>query len=132
MSFSDTEHVEGSNTDMRETQFDLAIMFLLQSPILGHGLSYCANNVMGTYQEMYGAESLWFPVMIDTGMLGVIGHIMFFIGCSVFCMRGKNKKPIFFVLALLLLNTMSSIPGFVITWMFPFLLLLVEMNRNIR
>ena len=67
---------------------------------------------------MYGAESLWFPVMIDTGMLGVIGHIMFFIGCSVFCMRGKNKKPIFFVLALLLLNTMSSIPGFVITWMF--------------
>lgn len=127
-SFLNTESVSGSNTDMRQGQFNLALMFLLESPIYGHGIGYCATHVMGVYDEMFGAESLWFPVMIDTGVMGVIGYAMFFISNIRYCIKQKMSYLIFFVLGFLVLNSMSSIPGFIITWIFPILIVLMQMD----
>lgn len=129
MSFIDTESVEGSSEDMRSNQLAISTFFFLQSPIYGNGISYCANNIMGTYKEMYGAESLWFPVMIDTGILGILGYILFFI-CSIkYCIIRHSVNVIFFILGFLVLNTLSSIPGLIITWIFPFIMVLVEISR---
>lgn len=129
VSFVDTESVEGSNADMREEQLNVALMFFSKSPIYGNGIAYCVNNVMGVYRDMYGAESLWFPAMIDTGILGVLGYIMFFIYCMSYCRKRKMNNLSFFVLSFFVLNTMSSIPGLSITWIFPFLLVLIEMKQ---
>lgn len=127
-SFMDTESVEGSNSDMRQGQFNIALMFLLQSPIYGNGVAYCTTNVMGTITDMFGAESLWFPVMIDTGLMGVIGYAMFFISSIHYCIKKRMPYLNFFILGFLAFNTMSSIPGFTITWIFPALIVLMQMN----
>ena len=127
-SFVDTESVEGSNSDMRQGQFDIALMLMLRSPIYGNGVAYCSTNVMGVYKEMFGAESLWFPVMIDTGLMGVIGYAVFFISSIRYCIKQGMPNFIFFVLGYFALNTMSSIPGFIITWIFPVLIVLIQMK----
>lgn len=129
-SFVDTESIGGSNTSMREGQLEIAIMYFLKSPIYGNGIQYCGNNVMGVYQEMYGAESLWFPAMIDTGLLGVIGYALFFFYSIKYCIKNGSMNISFFVLGFFVLNTMSSIPGLTITWIFPFLLVLMEIGRK--
>lgn len=129
VSFVNTGSIEGSNADMRKGQLNVALMFFLKSPIYGNGIAYCANNVMGVYSDMYGAESLWFPAMIDTGILGIFGYVMFFIYCMSYCRKRKMNNLSFFVLSFFVLNTMSSIPGLSITWIFPFLLVLIEMKQ---
>lgn len=129
-SFVDTESVGGSNKDMRQGQFDIALMFLLQSPVFGHGIGYCATHVMGVYNDMFGAESLWFPVMIDTGLLGLTGYALFFISCMIYCIKKRMPYLIFFVLGFLALNSMSSIPGFIITWIFPVLIVLMQIDSR--
>lgn len=128
-SFLNTESVSGSNADLRQGQFNIALMFLLQSPIYGNGIAFCQTNLIGEgYKNMFGAESLWFPVMIDTGLIGVIGYALFFISSIRYCIKQGTPYLIFFVLGFLVFNTMSSIPGFTITWIFPILIVLMQMN----
>lgn len=127
-SFLNTESVGGSNKDMRQIQLELALMFFQESPIYGNGIAYCGTHVMGVYKEMAGAESMWFPIMIDTGLLGVIGYTLFFVSNIRYCIKEKKPYLIFFVLGFLTFNTMSSIPGFTVTWIFPILVVLMQMN----
>lgn len=52
---------------------------MMQSPFLGNGISYTFEYVADKYKEMCGAESLWIPIMIDFGMLGITAIIVFII-----------------------------------------------------
>lgn len=127
-SFQDTEAVQGSNSDMREGQFDIAFASLLNHFWLGNGLTYTFSDSFFT-KELFGAESLWLPIIIEQGVWGCITVAIFFIQCFVYCLKQNKKYLCFFVLAMLVLFSMTSVPQFNFTYVFIYLYVMVNMDK---
>lgn len=111
LSFTDTQNVVGSNSDMRTTQFELALLFLNKNFWFGNGLAYTWEYVLYYYDELLGAESLWIPIMIDQGIIGVISYVILIINCIVFAYKNNQGRLLFFILGFFVFNTLSSIPN---------------------
>lgn len=129
-SFLDTRSVNGSNTVMRMKQLNISLLALKQSYWIGNGLGYVWSDVLAKNRELYGAESLWFPVMIDQGALGIVSYLMFFIECIIFSFRSKEKMMIFFVIGILILFTLSSIPKYNVTYSFIYLYAMLKYKQT--
>lgn len=130
LSLIDTQNVAGSNTDMRTTQFELALFFLNKNFWFGNGLAYTWEHVLYYYEELLGAESLWIPIMIDQGIIGVISHIILIINCIVYAYKNKQTPLLFFILGFFTFNTLSSIPSVSILYV-PFSLMIMITMYNI-
>lgn len=128
-SFVDTEKVSGSSTSMREGQFEIALIFLEKSFWIGNGLAYTWEYVQNNFKELYGAESMWIPVMIDQGILGVIALVLYLLSCVYYVFKQRQYRLVFFVLGFVLFNTMSSIPNFPITYIYMYLVVMSESRR---
>lgn len=129
-SIIDTKKVGGSNADMRTIQFEIASLFLNKALWFGNGLSYTWEYVLYYYKELYGAESLWIPIMIDQGVFGVMSYVLLFINCSYFVFRNRQNKMFFFILSFFIFNTLSSIPNVPIVFIPIYLMLMIEIDRN--
>lgn len=126
-SFIDTEKVGGSNKDMREMQFDIVLYFFNQSLWVGNGLAYTFEYVKTNFpDEILGAESLWFPIMIDQGIIGVSAYVIFVISCFSFIIKYKKFSLLFFLFGLLMFNSMSSIPNFNFIYIVIYLYVMVS------
>lgn len=98
----------GSSQDMRETQYDIGIYYFLQSPIIGHGTGYTWNYVTQYNPEMYGAESIWLPLMIEDGIIGCIAYFLWYI----YCYRSlKTFYGLIYLVVIIALNSMTSTVG---------------------
>ena len=129
-SIIDTKKVGGSNSDMRTIQFEIASYFLDKAFWFGNGLSYTWEYVLYHYKELYGAESLWIPIMIDQGIFGILSYVLLLVNCSCFVFRNKQNKMFFFILGFLIFNTLSSIPNVPIVFIPVYLMLMIEINKN--
>lgn len=130
LSFTDTESVGGSNTDMRSIQFELAVLFMMQSPFLGNGISYTFEYVTEQYKEMCGAESLWFPIMIDLGMLGLTAIIVFILQVGYYIRKHCDYRLLFFLLGIVVFNSLSSIPAFTFTQLFYLFVIIASLKKH--
>lgn len=116
----------GSSLDMRTTQFEIAFYYLYKNLIFGNGLAFTWNVALAKFKELLGAESLWIPIMIDQGLFGCFAYILLIWDNIRYVLKNNQKRLIFFILGMWIFNTMSSIPGFEITHVFLFTLILVE------
>lgn len=132
-SIKNTDSVGGSNTDMREGQLELSFYFLQQSPIFGNGIGYTFSYVTQNYQEMYGAESIWFSIMIDQGLLGILCYIICIISTSIYCIKKRLYIGIFIILTFIIAKTLSSIPGISESYFLIYIILIskIEMGKKI-
>ena len=64
----------GSSTEMRMVQFSIALRFFLQSPLFGQGMEF---NPTLFYNEFYGGESVWLPLLANQGMVGLTGYLFY-------------------------------------------------------
>lgn len=111
-SFSDTESVSGSNSDMRANQFATAMYFMNQNLFFGNGYNYTYEYVaVNFHNDILGAESVWFPLMIDQGLFGVITYAFFAFFCLVYCFKKKNKACFFMTLAFFVAKTLTTVSG---------------------
>ena len=129
-SIIDTNKVSGSSSDMRIIQFEIASYFLNKALWFGNGLSYTWEYVRYYYEELYGAESLWIPIMIDQGVFGILSYVLLLVNCSYFVFRSGQKKMFFFILGFLIFNTLSSIPNVPIVFISVYLMLMIEINKK--
>lgn len=128
---SDKAHL-GSSESMRQGQLDLSLYFMFQSPWLGNGIGYTWNYVHENYQnEILGAESLWFPIMIDRGLLGVMAMALYWLYLLAISFK-HNRKILFFVLGILLMNSMSSLPCFEPMNTYIYLIILLALPSKMR
>lgn len=127
-SIQDTEQVGGSNTDMRTQQFLIAIDLFNNNPWFGNGLGATFSDAFYS-KELLGAESLWIPCLIEQGVLGCIATGMFFIQCFVYCIRMKQKHLCFFVLAMVVMFSMTSVPQVNFTYIFIYLYVMANINK---
>lgn len=130
---SDNSSVGGSNANMRETQLETSIYYMYNSPngvIWGNGLGFSDNNLIGKVSELAGAESLWFRLMIDQGILGIIIMIYFFV-YSIIVTYKVNKFLPTLVLAFLCAKTIAVVPCVEVSWLFVFVGFFVIQNRMV-
>ena len=91
-SITQTDNISGSNTDMRVNQFDISLSYMYNSFWFGNGISYTFNIAKIYDKELYGAESAWFPLMIDQGLLGCIAYISLYISAFVYVFKKNINK----------------------------------------
>ena len=129
-SIFNTEAVGGSNSDMRDVQFAISSYYMLQNFWLGHGLQYTFTDVLPQNPELMGAESLWFPTMIDLGMMGIIAYASFFIAMIIYALKYGRKMYIFFAIAELVIYSMTSVPQFSVTHTFFYLYVMCKFAES--
>jgi len=77
-----TEYAQGSSTEMRQEQLDACLEYLGQSPVWGNGRLYMWNYVKPTHPELLGAESVWFQLIVDFGIMGCVGYLFIIFACA--------------------------------------------------
>ena len=84
--FVDSTELEGSSSDMREGQWDIAFFYMAQNFWTGNGIHFTGDLLnSGGEEGLFGAEGMWLPVMMDRGMIGVI--------CTLSAFRPKGDCP---------------------------------------
>ena len=126
-SIVETKKSLGSNVDMRKDQFDISYYFMMRSPWLGNGNDYVWRYVQQFYRnDILGAESLWFPIMIDRGLIGCVTMLIYIGACCNWLLKKKAFHLLFFVLGITVMNTLSSLPHFTFTYLFVYILAMQE------
>lgn len=132
-SIVDTNKVGGSNSEMRSNQFEIGFFFLNKSFWFGNGINYIWEIVLPDYKELYGAESLWLPIMVDQGFFGIVAYSLLIINFIYYIYIHKQKKIFFFILGFVIFNTMSSIPCVSITSISIYLIAIIDfLSQNTK
>lgn len=107
--FSDKaqESVGGSNVEMREQQFNIVISWFLNSPLVGLGLD-AVSYVKERDYEIYGGESIWFRLLLERGLLGLLSYIVFLVSSYRLITNSKCKRYYMYAcIYLLTINTLT-------------------------
>lgn len=119
------EEGAGSSISLREQQFEVAWRIFQMNPITGMGIRSASylKTIDYTYAAIRGAESVWFKILPDQGIIGIIAYIYMYI--NIF-KQGKTlvsiKILVPFLLAIMIYDTTNghSIDR-IIWWMCPLL-----------
>lgn len=89
---SDTsKQVVGSSSEMRVLQTEICVPYFLQSPIWGNGRLYIWNVVAPDNPMLLGAESIWFSLLIDYGIMGGISFLFLLISSGIVLYKEKKS-----------------------------------------
>ncbi|MBO9595207.1 MAG: O-antigen ligase family protein [Niabella sp.] len=103
-----SKSVAGSSLAMRGTQYAIALNSFYEAPLVGHGLGYTSILRSSNY-DLYGAESVWIPILVEQGIVGVVLYLLFFAGLiAVDKFRGKRLIVMSIPVYYLLLVTMNG------------------------
>lgn len=118
----------GSNVEMRTGQYEaLFKVWLSGNPIIGQG-AYATRFWIDKRIGLLGAESMWIPLLLNTGVLGC-AFILLIMRNLVKLGTGYGKKMIFFfVLGWLVMRTSSSSPGLDISLFFMMMFCVAKLD----
>ena len=123
------EKVGGSNADMRIEQFDAALALMMQSPIIGFGFKFLNvfNNALTA--ALLGLESMWFWIMLQFGLIGVIANIYFAYYSLIRIPKVFHSKSVFYVsLAYWVTASLTSVPGMLYYLYFLVLIIFIKLS----
>lgn len=133
-----SQAIEGSSFDMRLEQLAASYLLFIKSPIFGNGfqsVNYFLSDEGGMAYVLRGAESIWFVLLIERGILGLIAYLSMF---AIMAKRYKIFKDsifLFYVIGYLVSNTMSSMPGFSMSFLYITTFILDKIlnnNKNVK
>lgn len=131
--FVDSTEVSGSSSDMREGQWDIAFFYMSQDYWVGNGIGFTGNLLKIGMDGLFGAEGMWLPVMMDRGMIGVIGVLAAFVIGLFGILKTKQYNMVWIWAAFLLMKTITTGVGVEPTYYEVFLVVLlryVEFNKK--
>lgn len=129
-SLVNSDNVGGSDTDMRLEQLNISLKFLNHNFILGNGIYAWTEIAQRT--NLYGAESIWFGLMIDRGILGIISLVLFNVELLVYILKKKMFRLFFYVVAFLVTSSMSSLPNIMYTSVVIPLMIMVSVKDKVK
>jgi hypothetical protein len=88
---------------------------------------YIWEHVRPYHTELFGAESIWFSLLVDYGIMGCISFVAMIIACMKDLYK-MNKIFLFFPLAYLLAKTLSITIGVEFYTLLIFSLLLIKVH----
>lgn len=91
--------IEGSSIEMREVQLGASVIIFAQNPVFGNGFSYITEGLgyssdakkRKTGSDLMGFESYVYKLLIEQGIVGIVGNILFFIALYVFFIKTYRK-----------------------------------------
>lgn len=129
-SIQNTSSISGSNSDMRGLQFGVAEYYLRKNFLFGNGVAYTWNEASRLFhKELLGAESLWIPIAIDQGVFGIFSYVVLLLSTIFYSLKNHEKKLVYFIGGFWIFNTMSSLPGVNITYLFVWVFVIVETKK---
>ena len=98
----------GSTSQLRVTQFEICYSYFIESPIWGFGKNYIWEYIKPEHDLLFGAESIWFPTMVDYGLVGCMNYLFVVIG-TIMVLKKYNKFLILLPIAFLFGKTISIV-----------------------
>lgn len=127
--FSDTaqNQVGGSSIEMRKNQLDIVLLWLLKSPFWGLGTD-AVIYIRDFDYSLYGAESIWFRLLLERGILGLITYIyVIIVSYFSFTNRQIRKYFSYVIIYWLAINSVTlSSTGL----LYPFLLVYIILFKS--
>lgn len=122
-----SENTEGgSSIALRTGQLEVCLLYFAQSPIVGLG-TYAIFDIVGKYNSIIlGAESIWFFLLVNHGLLGCFSYVCFYIKSMFFIPRWK-WECFSILIVQLFFNTFTSIPGFDVGFMLCIMLFIKKL-----
>lgn len=127
-SFINSDKVHGSNADMRMEQLFVTLLYWARSPIWGNGNGFVWTFVKEVDADIAGAESVWFQVLLDQGLVGAVAYLGVCINAMVAVFR-KVKIWMLVPLGFLVGKTLSSVLGIELSLMFVFTIILLKYHE---
>lgn len=127
-SFVNSDKVYGSNSDMRMEQLMVTLIYWARSPIWGNGNGFVWTFVKEVDADIAGAESIWFQILLDQGLVGVIAYLGV-VGNAVVKAFRKHKIWIFVPLGFLTGKTLSSVLGIEVSLLFVLTIILLKYHE---
>ena len=100
----------GSSSEMRMEQLEICLAYMSSSPWLGHGKNYMWEYVRPDNPALLGAESVWFQLIVDYGLLGCLTYLFVIAGLMIWLYK-FDKVLCFLPLAFLVGKTVSIVIG---------------------
>ena len=101
--------LQGSSMDLRIQQLEYTLFLISRNPFLGIGISF---DLEKHSEFLYGAESIWFILLIGKGIWGVITYLSLYIEIILKSLKNKYFIYILFLcLGWLLANSASNMSG---------------------
>ena len=107
--FVDSTELGGSSSDMREVQWDIALLYMAQNFWVGNGIHFTGSLLNeGGEAGLFGAEGMWLPIMMDRGMIGVISTLVAFLIGLIVIIRRKQYRFIWIWVSFLVMKTITT------------------------
>ncbi len=101
----------GSSASMRKMQLQYILKMFYSSPLVGNGINaaaYFSRNVIG-FDKILGAESRWFKLLADQGVLGCLAYVFQYFVVYRFGKKIIPRKELFFfLLSVLVMETVTG------------------------
>lgn len=120
------DDVGGSSAEMRRIQLLESLKYFWESPIFGNGNNYLTYIQDSDYKELMGAESYWFVLLIERGLVGIIAYIYMIINLSIFLGKKHLRFGIILTLSWVVLTSMSLIIGIDISYLICLMLIVYK------
>lgn len=103
------KEARGSSLDLRYTQYSLAINWFKENPWLGKGMLF---NAYSENEDIAGAESVWLPLIMKNGVVGVLSYILFYVYLFKTARKCSQKIYLYvFLISWLIMRTATSLIG---------------------
>lgn len=121
-----TKYASGSSEDLRNMQWQACLPYFLDSPIVGNGRMYIWDVVKVEHFELLGAESIWFSILVDYGILGAVAFLFLIFACAKHLTK-YNFRLICLPIGYLLILSLSPDTGITYNILISFTVLILRM-----
>lgn len=101
-----SEDFGGSTLEMRGVQYAIAFDYMMKNPLIGLG-----KGIQITDSLFYGGESIWLPIMISNGIIGIFGYVYLYLNIVKNTKIFDRKYLNLVTLSWLIMNTATSLMG---------------------
>ena len=130
---STSEYARGSSLKMRTWQWKICYPYFMDSPIVGNGRMFIWDVVKKAHSKLLGAESIWFSILVDYGLLGASAFLYLIYACARHLKR-YNFRLICLPIGYLLILSLSPDTGITYNVLISFTVLIIRMfqflNKN--
>ena len=113
LSSEDDVNIGGASSwDMRLGQLEYSVYFWMKNFWFGNGHTFDIFQGGTQYNSIFGAESVWFPIMMKQGLVGMVAYLYITIDACSSAMKIRYKwLCICLMLGWLIIDSATNLPG---------------------
>lgn len=106
----------GSSLNLRMRQLEICLSAIKYNPWFGNGRNFIWEEVRPENPLLFGAESVWFQLMVDYGFVGCLTYLSVVLGTSYWLYK-TDKVLAIFPIGFLVGKTVSIVIGIELSFM---------------